>query len=73
MNADVIKGLKDGTLQFGVDQQPYLQGYEAVDAVWLNKRNANILGGGRAVLTGPQIITKKDATTLEPYVDKGTR
>ncbi|MGO3151016.1 MAG: sugar ABC transporter substrate-binding protein [Galactobacter sp.] len=73
MNADVIKGLKNASLQFGVDQQPYLQGYEAVDAVWLNKRNANVLGGGRAVLTGPQIITKDDADELEEYVEKGTR
>ncbi|MGO1319916.1 MAG: sugar ABC transporter substrate-binding protein [Galactobacter sp.] len=73
MNSDVIKGLKDDSLQFGVDQQPYLQGYEAVDAVWLNKTNANVLGGGRAVLTGPQIVTKDQADELEAYVEKGTR
>ena len=29
--------LKDGTLGFAVDQQPYLQGYEAVDLLWLYK------------------------------------
>ena len=38
---------KDGTLGFAVDQQPYLQGYEAVDLLWLHKYNADVLGGGR--------------------------
>ncbi|MFI6333782.1 sugar ABC transporter substrate-binding protein [Streptomyces sp. NPDC050535] len=73
LNAKVATELKDGTLGFAVDQQPYLQGYEAVDLLWLYKYNANVLGGGRPVLTGPQIITKDQAAELEEYTERGTR
>ncbi|MEV5433070.1 sugar ABC transporter substrate-binding protein [Streptomyces sp. NPDC052701] len=73
LNAKVAAGLRDGTLGFAVDQQPYLQGYEAVDLLWLHKYNADVLGGGRPVLTGPQIVTKADAAALEEYTKRGTR
>ncbi|QDO43500.1 sugar ABC transporter substrate-binding protein [Streptomyces sp. RLB3-17] len=73
LNAKVASELKDGTLGFAVDQQPYLQGYEAVDLLWLYKYNADVLGGGKPVLTGPQIITKDQAAALEEYTKRGTR
>ncbi|MFD6919520.1 sugar ABC transporter substrate-binding protein [Streptomyces sp. NPDC059944] len=73
LNAKVAAELKDGTLGFAVDQQPWLQGYEAVDLLWLYKYNADVLGGGKPVLTGPQIITKDQASELEQYADRGTR
>ncbi|SFG84610.1 sugar ABC transporter substrate-binding protein [Streptomyces mirabilis] len=73
LNAKVASELKDGTLGFAVDQQPYLQGYEAVDLLWLYRYNADVLGGGKPVLTGPQIITKDQAAALEEYTKRGTR
>ena len=73
LNAKVAAELQDGTLGFAVDQQPYLQGYEAVDLLWLYKYNANVLGGGKPVLTGPQIITKDQAAELAEYTKRGTR
>ncbi|MFG2309931.1 sugar ABC transporter substrate-binding protein [Streptomyces sp. NPDC048566] len=73
LNAKVAAELQDGTLGFAVDQQPYLQGYEAVDLLWLYKYNADVLGGGKPVLTGPQIITKDQAPELAQYTDRGTR
>ncbi|MFI7102698.1 sugar ABC transporter substrate-binding protein [Streptomyces sp. NPDC050161] len=73
LNAQVAGGLKDGSLGFAVDQQPYLQGYEAVDLLWLYKYNSDMLGGGKPVLTGPQVITKKDAPALQEYTKRGTR
>ncbi|MEU8696194.1 sugar ABC transporter substrate-binding protein [Streptomyces sp. NPDC048680] len=73
LNAKVAAELKAKTLGFAVDQQPYLQGYEAVDLLWLYRYNRNVLGGGRPVLTGPQIITSKDAAQLAEYADRGTR
>jgi simple sugar transport system substrate-binding protein len=73
LNAKVATELQDGTLGFAVDQQPYLQGYEAVDLLWLYKYNANVLGGGKPVLTGPQIITKDQAAELADYTKRGTR
>ncbi|MFG2894858.1 sugar ABC transporter substrate-binding protein [Streptomyces sp. NPDC048248] len=73
LNAQVAGGLKDGSLGFAVDQQPYLQGYEAVDLLWLYKYNSDALGGGKPVLTGPQVITRKDASALQEYTKRGTR
>ncbi|MFD0020805.1 sugar ABC transporter substrate-binding protein [Streptomyces sp. NPDC058382] len=73
LNAKVATDLQAKTLGFAVDQQPYLQGYEAVDLLWLYRYNRNVLGGGRPVLTGPQVITSKDAAQLAEYTDRGTR
>ncbi|WP_449657947.1 sugar ABC transporter substrate-binding protein [Streptomyces griseus] len=73
LNAKVASGLQTDKLGFAVDQQPYLQGYEAVDLLWLYRYNRNVLGGGQPVLTGPQIITKDDADALADYTKRGTR
>ncbi|MFF4161423.1 sugar ABC transporter substrate-binding protein [Streptomyces sp. NPDC001678] len=73
LNAKVAEALQGGSLGFAVDQDPYLQGYEAVDLLWLYKYNRDMLGGGRPVLTGPQIVTKDDAKTLAEYTKRGTR
>ncbi|GAA3038932.1 hypothetical protein GCM10020000_16510 [Streptomyces olivoverticillatus] len=73
LNAAVAEELQKGTLGFAVDQDPYLQGYEAVDLLWLYHYNRDMLGGGRPVLTGPQIVTKDDAKTLAEYAKRGTR
>ncbi|MCX3063024.1 sugar ABC transporter substrate-binding protein [Streptomyces beihaiensis] len=73
LNEQVATGLEGGDLGFAVDQQPYLQGYEAVDLLWLYKYNADMLGGGKPVLTGPQIVTKDQAAKLEQYTRRGTR
>ncbi|CAM5291180.1 sugar ABC transporter substrate-binding protein [Streptomyces avidinii] len=73
LNESVARDLKSGALGFAVDQQPYLQGYEAVDLLWLYRYNANVLGGGRPVLTGPQIVTADQAAELEEYIKRGSR
>ena len=73
MNKDLIAAIKDGRIQFAVDQQPYLQGYEAVDELWLYKNNGDIIGGGQPVLTGPAIVDKSNADAVAPYADRGTR
>ncbi|MGW6153020.1 sugar ABC transporter substrate-binding protein [Streptomyces sp. NPDC055144] len=73
LNAAVVKSLKAKDVGFTVDQQPYLQGYLAVDELWLYKTNANVIGGGKPVLTGPAIVTEKDVPKLEKYTARGTR
>ncbi|PGH52242.1 sugar ABC transporter substrate-binding protein [Streptomyces sp. Ru87] len=73
LNASVVKALRAGDVRFAVDQQPYLQGYLAVDELWLHRTNANVLGGGEPVLTGPAVVTEKDVPRLEKYIERGTR
>ena len=55
-NAAEIAKIKSGAVQWAVDQQPYVQGYESVDSLWLYLTNGDILGGGQTVLTGPSFI-----------------
>ncbi|OEJ24340.1 sugar ABC transporter substrate-binding protein [Streptomyces agglomeratus] len=73
LNAEVVRQLKAKEIGFAVDQQPYLQGYLAVDELWLHKTNGNVLGGGKPVLTGPALVTEKDVPALEKYTARGTR
>ncbi|MGY0490903.1 sugar ABC transporter substrate-binding protein [Streptomyces sp. WG-D5] len=73
LNAEVVRRLKAKEVTFAVDQQPYLQGYLAVDELWLYKSNANVLGGGKPVFTGPALVTEKDVPRLEKYTARGTR
>jgi simple sugar transport system substrate-binding protein len=73
LNQNLIAAIQNGSILFAVDQQPYLQGYEAVDELWLYKHNGDILGGGQPVLTGPAIVDKSNAAALAPFADRGTR
>ncbi len=73
MSKEMAKAVKDGTVQFAVDQQPYLQGYLAVDAIWLSKTNGNSIGGGEATLTGPSFVEKSNIDAVEKFAAAGTR
>lgn len=74
LNKDLVKAVQDGDVQFAVDQQPYLQGYLAVDSLWLYRSNGNTLGGGEApVLTGPAFVTKANVASVANFADNGTR
>jgi simple sugar transport system substrate-binding protein len=72
-NSQEIAKIKSGAVQWAVDQQPYLQGYEAVDALWLYLVNGDTLGGGRAVLTGPSFIDATNVAAVAQYAARGTR
>ncbi|MFJ9244939.1 sugar ABC transporter substrate-binding protein [Streptomyces sp. NPDC101776] len=74
LNKDLISAIETGTIQFAVDQQPYLQGYLAVDSLWLYKTNGNYSGGGEApVLTGPAFVDKTNVAKVAEFAAKGTR
>jgi simple sugar transport system substrate-binding protein len=72
-NAAEIAKIKSGEVQWAVDQQPYLQGYEAVDSLWLYKTNADVIGGGETVLTGPAFIDSSNVAAISKYAARGTR
>lgn len=72
-NAELVKAIKDGSVQFAVDQQPYLQGYLAIDAIWLNRTNGNTIGGGQATFTGPAFVDKTNADAIAKYAAAGKR
>jgi simple sugar transport system substrate-binding protein len=73
LSGDVVKAIKDGSILFAVDQQQYLQGYLPIVFLTLNKTNANTVGGGQPVLTGPGYVEKGNADTVEKLAEEGTR
>jgi simple sugar transport system substrate-binding protein len=73
LNPQVIKDIKAGTIEFAVDQQQYLQGYLPIVFLKLFKTNANTVGGGQPVLTGPGFVDKANAATVEKLAGEGTR
>ena len=74
LNKDLITAIESGDIQFAVDQQPYLQGYLAVDSLWLFKSNGNYSGGGeQPVLTGPAFVDKSNVEKIAAFAAKGTR
>jgi simple sugar transport system substrate-binding protein len=73
LNADAAKAVQDGQLQFCIDQQPYLQGYLSITQLYLYKRNGNVMGGGKAVLTGPSFVDKSNVDAILPFINQNTR
>jgi simple sugar transport system substrate-binding protein len=69
----VLKDIQGGTVLFAVDQQQYLQGYLPIVFLKLFKQNANTVGGGLPVLTGPGFVDKSNAATVEKLAAAGTR
>jgi simple sugar transport system substrate-binding protein len=72
-NPQIPPKIKSGDLQWAIDQQPWLQGYEAIDSLWLYKANGNILGGGQATLTGPYMVDKNNVDFVGKFAAGGTR
>jgi simple sugar transport system substrate-binding protein len=72
-NKALVSSLQSGDVEWAIDQQPYLQGYLAVDSLWLYLTNGNIMGGGQTVLTGPSFIDKTNIDTIAKYAANGTR
>jgi simple sugar transport system substrate-binding protein len=72
-NAAEIAKIKSGAVQWAVDQQPYLQGYESVDSLWLYLTNADVIGGGQTVYTGPSFIDSTNVAQIAVYAQRGTR
>jgi simple sugar transport system substrate-binding protein len=69
----VLNDISAGTVLFAVDQQQYLQGYLPIVFLKLFKQNANTVGGGLPVLTGPGFVDKSNAATVEKLAKAGTR
>ncbi|SMD07060.1 sugar ABC transporter substrate-binding protein [Lentzea albidocapillata] len=73
LNADVVSSIKAGEVLFAVDQQQYQQGYLPIVMLKLFKDNANTLGGGKPVLTGPGFVDKSNVDKVAEYAKNGKR
>jgi simple sugar transport system substrate-binding protein len=73
LNAEVAQLINDGQIAYSVDQQPYVQGFMAVQSLWMNLTNGNDIGGGGPVLTGPSFVDASNIGQILPYAQNNTR
>ena len=73
LSTDVLKSIQNGGMLFAIDQQQYLQGYLPIVFLYLNNTNANTVGGGKPILTGPGFVDKTNASKVIALAGKGTR
>ena len=72
-NPELMTAIKDGKVAFAVGQQPWLQGYQAVDTLANYLNNRSILGGGQPILTGPSFIDDTNVEQISSYATEGVR
>jgi len=64
LGPEIIARIKDGTTMFGIDQQPFLQGYGAVQALMLLNRYG-ISPALPVTPTGPGFVTAENVAVVE--------
>lgn len=73
LSEDVVSAVEAGKILFAVDQQPYVQGFLGVTALYLKSINGNDIGGGQPIYSGPAFVTKDNAAQVAKYAKNGTR
>ena len=73
LSEDVVADVEAGKILFAVDQQPYVQGFLGVTALYLYSTNGNVIGGGQPVYSGPAFVTKENAAAVAKFAANGTR
>jgi simple sugar transport system substrate-binding protein len=73
LSEDVLNDIKEGTIDFAVDQQPYVQGFLGVTTLYLKSINGNDVGGGQPINSGPAFITADNADQVLTFAKNGTR
>jgi simple sugar transport system substrate-binding protein len=72
-NPELMKAIKAGDVSFAVDQQPWLQGYQAVDTLANYLSNRSVLGGGKPIMTGPSFIDAANIDQISQFAQEGVR
>lgn len=71
LDADVVSAIKDGSLAFAVDQQPYAQGWLPVVFLKQKVTDAMDTGGGQPVYSGPLVVTKDNVEQIADAIQRG--
>ncbi|MCP3054139.1 sugar ABC transporter substrate-binding protein [Aurantimonas marianensis] len=65
LGTEIVKAIKDGTIQWGIDQQPFLQAYLPV-IVLANYKRYGVLPGNN-INSGPGFVTKDALEKVEEF------
>ena len=71
LSEGILEAVRDGKMDFAIDQQQYLQGYLPVALLRLYKKFG--LMPGADVLTGPGLVTKDNAASVIDWSKQGYR
>ncbi|WP_118180079.1 sugar ABC transporter substrate-binding protein [Paraburkholderia phosphatilytica] len=71
IDPDVAKAIKDGTIKFCTDQQPYLQGYipVAILAIMHRNHNTDAIEARKELEKDPKFIQRLDSYGLKPVYE----
>lgn len=72
LTPDVLAGIRDGELEFAIDQQQYLQGYLPI-VVLAQYKQFGVLPAGGILPTGPGFVTKENAARVIELSKQGIR
>ncbi|MBN1210491.1 MAG: sugar ABC transporter substrate-binding protein [Myxococcaceae bacterium] len=72
LTPDVLAGIRDGALEFAIDQQQYLQGYLPI-VLLTQYKQYGVLPAGGILPTGPGFVTKANAAQVIELSAKGIR
>jgi simple sugar transport system substrate-binding protein len=75
LSADVLTAIKDGKMDFAIDQQQFLQGYLPIVILtnYAETRNLPTGDGTGLIMTGPGFVTKTNAADVIALAAKGLR
>ncbi|MFK8033555.1 MAG: sugar ABC transporter substrate-binding protein [Hyphomicrobiales bacterium] len=65
LGTEIVKGIKDGTINWGIDQQPFLQAYLPV-VILANYDRYGVLPGNN-INSGPGFVTKDALAKVEEF------
>lgn len=64
LSPEIVAKIKDGTTDFGIDQQPYVQGYLVVEwLTWINR--FGLYPPLSTTATGPAFVTEENVNVVE--------
>ncbi len=73
LSTRVLEAIRDGEIDFAIDQQQYLQGYLSVVLLTLYIETGTVPGGGQAIPTGPGFVTIETAQQVMDLTRRGVR
>ncbi len=73
LSPEVLAAIRDGEMNFAVDQQQYLQGYLPVVFLVKYLETGTIPGGGDVIRTGPGFVTQETAADVIDLSARGIR
>jgi simple sugar transport system substrate-binding protein len=75
LSADILTAIKDGKMDFAIDQQQFIQGYLPIVMLTMYVETGNLMSGNGAglVMTGPGFVTKDNAASVIALAAKGLR